>query len=229
MTVGVADSQDRPMTQTRSPDTEQMAAWSGRFGAEYTSRNNLSAAGIDTLYKTTVGSTRSEINDRFLVDVAKDARIVEVGTNVGLQLMLLGEAGWVNLWGIELQWGAIDVARRNVPRANIVQANAFDIPFKDGWFDLAFTSGVLIHIGPGERARAMQEIHRLSRRWIWGYEYWSADLKEVSYRGKKNLLWKADYARMYLDLFPDLTLVKEERLKRLVDDNVDTVFLLEKR
>ena len=213
----------------RTPETEQIAKWAGDFGAEYTRRNDFDAAGVDRLYKETVGYTRTELNARFLGDVPMDARIVEIGTNVGLQQMVLRDAGWTNLWGIELQWGAIDVARQKAPRSNIVQATAFDVPYRDAWFDLAFTSGVLIHISPADLDRAMREVHRLSRRWIWGHEYWNASLIEVPYRGEKNLLWKGDYAKRYLELFPDLRLVKEERYTRPVDGNIDTMFLLEKR
>ncbi len=54
-------------------------------------------------------------------------------------------------------------------------------------------------------------------------------MTEVVYRGQSGLLWKADFARLYTDAFPDLELVSEQRLKYVADDNVDSMFLLRKK
>jgi len=52
---------------------------------------------------------------------------------------------------------------------------------------------------------------------------------EVAYRGHQSLLWKADFARLYLDLFDDLDLVRVERLPYLENANVDAMFLLSRK
>jgi len=52
-------------------------------------------------------------------------------------------------------------------RINIIHGVADDIPFKDGYFDMVFTSGVLIHISPGNINRVLDEIYRCSREYIW--------------------------------------------------------------
>lgn len=215
--------------------TDQMAVWSGEFGAEYTARNPRTIEAYEQGYRDTVGVTRTQLNAEFLADVPKDARILEVGTNVGMQLALLDRAGWRNLYGVELQWGAIDVARGIVPRANIVQGDAFEIPFRGGWFDLVFTSGVLIHIDPFTRYKdgtdlemAMREINRCSRRWIFGDEYYAGQMTEVPYHGRSKLLWKGDYAGAYRGLFPALKLVRDRLLPHVRSPNTDMMFLLEK-
>jgi hypothetical protein len=74
----------------------------------------------------------------------------------------------------------------------------------------------------------LREIHRCTRKYIFGFEYYSEETKEIPYRGYSDLLWKADFARKYLDLFDDLALVKEERIKYLGNENVDAMFLLRK-
>ncbi|MGH7456409.1 MAG: pseudaminic acid biosynthesis-associated methylase, partial [bacterium] len=76
--------------------------------------------------------------------------------------------------------------------------------------------------------KALQEIHRCSRRLIWGFEYFSESYTEVVYRGNAGLLWKTNFPQLYLDTFGDLRLVKEERFKYKDDENVDTMFLLKK-
>jgi hypothetical protein len=57
-------------------------------------------------------------------------------------------------------------------------------------------------------------------------EYYAPQMTEIAYRGNDDLLWKADYARLYLEGFKDLELVKEERLHYLENQNTDNMFLL---
>ena len=94
---------------------------------------------------------------------------------------------------------------------------------------MVFTSGVLIHISPTNVPEALREIYRASQKYIWGFEYWAKEPTEIPYRGHRNLLWKANYAQMYVDLFGDLELIKEEKLKYISNENIDSMFLLKKK
>jgi len=209
--------------------TEQMQKWAGQFGKDYTDRNALSLEEMETLYERNYGQTRTELNERFLKGIDRSIRILEVGSNVGNQLLCLQRMGFNNLYGIELQSYAVELSKSRTRRINIIEGSAFDIPYKDGYFDLVFTSGVLIHVSPSDIALVVREIHRCTREYVWGFEYYADNYTEIPYRGQRNLLWKADFARLYLDQFGDLELVKEERLKYLDNDNIDTMFLLRKR
>ncbi|HVN19623.1 MAG TPA: pseudaminic acid biosynthesis-associated methylase [Dongiaceae bacterium] len=206
--------------------TEQIRTWMGDFGREYTDRNTYTVAGLDELYLRIYGITRTEINQRMLAGIPKDARILEVGCNIGTQLLMLREMGFSNLYGIEIQTYALERASSRLPGAVLVQASAFGIPYADRYFDLVFSSGVLIHIAPADLPNALAEIHRCARTWIWGLEYYAPETTEIAYRGHESLLWKADFARAYLQRFEDLELVREERLRYLENENVDTSFLL---
>ena len=210
-------------------ETPQIKVWQGEFGRAYTDRNTLNPEQVDQLWCRNYGVSRSGINREFLADVPKNARILEVGCNVGNQLLLLQEQGYRDLTAIEIQSYAIETARQRVVGALFRQASALDIPFESGSFDLVFTSGVLIHIAPEDLKRAMFEIHRCARRYIWGAEYFSAEPASVQYRGHDQLLWKMDYAHLYLSTFPDLGLARERRLRYLENENIDTIFLLEKK
>jgi pseudaminic acid biosynthesis-associated methylase len=209
-------------------DTDQIRTWTGYFGREYTDRNAQSPADLDESYRQTYGITRRQLNETFLPAVPKQARILEVGCNMGTQLLLLEEMGYTELYGIEIQSYALQLAQCRLSEAELRQASAFSIPFPDQYFDLVFTSGVLIHISPADLPKALREIYRCSRRWIWGFEYYSPNPTEISYRGHSNLLWKMDYARQYLQEFPHLELVKEERLPYLGSENVDSMFFLKR-
>ena len=208
--------------------TDQMQQWASQFGKEYTERNPHTIEVMDDLYKKQFGLTRTELNLMFLDNFDRSTKILEVGSNVGAQLHGLQSIGFENLYGIELQPYAVEISKQNTKNINLIQGSAFDIPFKDSYFDLVFTSGVLIHINPGDLNIAMREIYRCTSEYIWGFEYYAEKYSEIPYRGRQNLLWKADFAKLYLDKFRDLELVKEKRIKYLDNDNVDSMFLIRK-
>lgn len=210
-------------------ETEQSIAWKSDFGREYTERNTLDVEGLNQLHRRNYGISRRDINVCFLRDIPRDSSFLEVGCNSGNQLLLLQEMGYANLSGVELQPYALEVARQRLPGVTLKLGSALSLPHEDSSFDVVFTSGVLIHISPGDLPRALDEIYRCSKEYIWGMEYHSPDVAEVNYRGHNQLLWKMDYARRYLERFPDLELVAEQRLPYLENKNVDAVFLLRKK
>ncbi len=208
------------------PETKQSEKWRGEFGKEYSERNLLGPEDLDKIYQRNYGVTRTALNRRFLADIPRSVSILEVGCNLGNQLILLKQMGFENLSGIEIREEIVEKAHSRVPWATVMEGSALKIPFDDARFDLVFTSGLLIHIAPQDLRVAMNEIHRCAKRWIWGFEYCAPQMTEVVYRGQAGLLWKADYAHLYAQSFPDLELVLEQRLKYLENDNVDSMFLL---
>lgn len=209
--------------------TEHVSRWGGAFGREYTDRNPQSLEEMEELYRKNFGFSRIELNLEFLGGLDPTIRILEVGSNIGLQLLCLQRMGFNHLYGIELQSYAVEIAKSKSKNINIIQGEASDIPFKDGYFDMVFTSGVLIHINPQSLPDVMREIHRCTKKYIFGFEYYSDKTQEIPYRGNIDLLWKANFAGKYLELFDDLILVKEKRIKYLGNENVDAMFLLKKK
>ncbi len=206
--------------------TQQMQEWASIFGRDYTNRTYQNVEEMNDLYMGNFGINRANLNEQFLDSLDRSIKILEIGCNTGAQLQCLRQMGFTQLYGIELQRYAIKALREQTPYIDVLQGNIFNIPFYDKCFDLVFTSGILIHIHPNDLHIAMNEIYRCTKKYIWGYEYYSDKYTMVSYRDKKNLLWKADFMQMYLDQFPNLVLVKENRLKYLKNDNVDSMFLL---
>ena len=201
---------------------KQNEKWSGKFGEMFTDRNLFDRVNDDYLKK--YGKTRVDINNEIIGNLDRDIRILEVGCGIGNQLMYLYGAGFKNLYGIDLSKYAVDSSYN----FNIIQGNVLDIPFKDDFFDMVFTSGLLIHINPSDIVFSMSEIYRCTKKYIWGLEYYSDELTCLTYRNEKDLMWKTNYAHLYLDVFPDLQLVKEIKIPYLDNDNIDTIFLLEK-
>ncbi len=207
--------------------TTQEKFWSSKFGQEYVSRNTFDPKELDQLYISYFGISRSRLNKEFLGNL-KINNVLEVGCNMGNQLALLQKQGFKNLYGIEIYPEAVEQAKVHTRGINIIQGSGFNLPFKDSYFDLVFTSGVLIHTNLKDVKKLMKEICRVSNKYIWGYEYYHPKHKIINYRGNKNRAWKGDFCKLYMDYFPHLKLVKKHRLKYLNSDNIDEMFLLKK-
>jgi pseudaminic acid biosynthesis-associated methylase len=170
--------------------TPQLALWRSEFGRSYTDRNDLERP------------ARIAAWQRILPQGVE--RALEVGCNAGWNLTYLSRLGVADLTGIEPQSYAVRRARERSTDHAIVHGTAFDLPFRDRWFDLAFTSGVLIHIGPEQLGTALDEIYRVSRRWIVAIEYDHPTELEIEYRGHGGALWKRDHGKAWRDRHPDL-------------------------
>jgi|SRR3989338_2612188 len=207
--------------------TKEEKFWSSKFGQGYVSRNKFDPKGLDQLYVSKFGTSRSKLNKEFLQNI-KVNNVLEVGCNIGNQLALLQKQGFKNLYGVDIYPEAVEQAKFHTKHINIIQGSAFDLPFKDRYADLVFTAGVLIHINPKNLKKAMSEIYRSSKKYIWGYEYYHPQHVAIDYQGNKDRLWKGDFCQMYLDSFPNLKVVKRKKLKYLDSNNADEMFLLKK-
>lgn len=208
--------------------TKQIEFWDGNFGKEYTDRNSFDQKEWDNFYISTWGKTKLEMNQNLIGHLPKDIKILEVGCNIGLQLDGLQRMGFTNLYGIELQQYAVEKAKEYTRNINLIQGSGFDIPFKDNYFDIVCTNGVLIHIAPENYKSIMGEMVRCSKKYVMGFEYFADEVTPISYRGNKNYLWKANFAKLFIEESKNLKLVKEEFYKYLQSENIDCMYLLEK-
>ncbi len=90
---------------------------------------------------------------------------------------------------------------------HVLDATLASIPLPDASVDLAFTSGVLIHVPEEALDRAYSELHRVSRRYIACIEYFAPTPEIVRYRGEEDLLFKRDFGDHWLTLFPSMRVV----------------------
>ncbi len=173
--------------------TAQLGLWQSEFGRDYTDRNDHEKPERLATWRRILGHIQPQ-------------RVIEVGCNVGWNLAYLDKLGVPELYGVEPQAYAVQRARARAPGFGVLQGNAFELPFRDGWCDLAFTSGVLIHISPTEIHRALDEIYRVSRRWIVAIEYDGPVEQEINYRGHAGALWKRDHGALWHQRHPNLRL-----------------------
>ena len=145
-------------------ETPQIRERKGDFGREYTDRNVLDPEALDRLYLDNYGVSRTELNRGFLEGIPLDAQILEVGCNVGNQLLPLQRSGYKSLYGIEIQKYAVDRAQQRVPRGTVLEGSALEIPYPDQHFDLVFTSGVLIQMAPQNLPKVLGRFIEPQRR-----------------------------------------------------------------
>lgn len=212
------------MTDFANPQEE---IWAGPKGDAYVETYQLSPKQLDKKWvKAQTGVEKSEMNTLCFLPVPKDAKILEVGCNVGNQMALLNQQGWRNICGVELNKSAVVKARER--GLTVVQGNALDLEQPDDSIDLVYTCWVLGHIAPPKNlADATDEIYRVSRKWISGCEPFFTGRKILNLR--PDYLWRGDYCAYYLRRFPSLRLVNRYNYKNPRVPGWSTeMFLLEK-
>ncbi len=211
-------------------ETNQTKVWTSEFGKNYNSRNIY-----DTLedhnnsYYEFYGKSKDDLNKEILKELPKDLKILEVGSNVGYQLASLKRYGFTKLFGIEIQRECVDKSKKLWDGIDIIYGSGFDIPYKDNFFDLVFTNNVLIHISPNDIDLVLDEMYRVSAKYIYGFEYFSENYETVEYRNHKDLLWKTDFESLFLKKFKNIKSVFNKKYNCLnFEGNIDKAYILEK-
>jgi len=176
---------------------KQGLAWAGEFGDQYTERNIINYQNHLPIWLRVV---------RELGPSWRDLSVLEVGCNRGHNLTALSFLGIDYLVGIDINKLALSEAKKTHYHAQY--GNVLNIPFDYSSFDLVFTMGVLIHIAPKNLATAIQEMYRVSRRYVLAIEYPAKEEVVVPYRGSNEMLWKRDFQKEFTDTCPSLQLVK---------------------
>lgn len=163
---------------------KQLNRWRGRFGAEYTRRNDVE------------WSSRIPIFER-IMDGLEIESVLEVGCNKGHNLLAIYDIiGDKKIYGIEPNHYARTLAQEE--GLNVIDGDICDIPFKKDYFDLVFTYGVLIHLPEHSLPTALNELYMTSKRYIVLAEYFSEEDEMIPYRGYDDMLWKRNFPRWFL-------------------------------
>ena len=152
---------------------------------------------------------------------------MELGCNVGLNLGILENMGFNNLTGLEINSETIKLAKTRNPQITFINSSIEEYDSENEKFDLVFTAGVLIHINPKVLDLILNKIIKLTTRYIFGFEYFSEKLEEISYRGNENVCWKRNFPSAYNKLLPEIKTVKEQKFY-YKNNSCDIAFLLEK-
>jgi pseudaminic acid biosynthesis-associated methylase len=189
--------------------TDLESLWSGEFGDAYVDRNSVEVP------------ERSEFWRGVLARFPTQS-VLEVGCAHGENLRHLSQLlAPHEVWGVDLNASALAAVPQVAPGTNAAWALARDLPFRDRFFDMVFTVGLLIHMPEGTLDTVMREIVRCSRRWVLCGEYQSDKTVDINYRDRPGILFKRDYGRLYQDVVPELALRESGYLER--DQGFDRV------
>jgi len=99
-----------------------------------------------------------------LVDPQPGMKVLDVGCGTGTHLALYAASG-CGVTGVDLNSDMIArAASRLGPDADVREADATDLPFDDGAFDVAIGMLVLHEMSPADRRLALVEMARVARR-----------------------------------------------------------------
>lgn len=139
--------------------------------------------------------------NKILNKISKESieSILECGSNIGRNINFLNNV--------------LPFASKNIieisPEAYSIVTTKYQIsetflgPIKNaqfsGTFDLVFSSGVLIHVHPDDLLQTISRIYQLSNKYVLIIEYFSRTPQMIEYRGQKNLLFKQDFGKLFLE------------------------------
>ena len=121
-----------------------------------------------------LGKPRREFDRDYLVDVPRDARILEVGSGYGRQLENLRGLGFSRLIGMDINLPGL--CQAVTPG---VQGDWSFLPFRNESIDMVCTTGTLMHVHPMDLRNVVDELVRVAKQWIFCFEQVNA-LKATS-------------------------------------------------
>lgn len=204
-------------SQSNQEASRLESLWSGEFGDAYVDRNLGAYASREPFW-------------RQMIEKVSPSRVLEVGCNVGGNLRWIAPSLAAGATaGIDVNLKALSALRTEFPEVNAILGSARELPFKDGWFDLVFTMGVLIHQPEDSVLDVMSEMARCSSRYVLCGEYFAAETTEVAYRGVAGALFKRDYGKAFVEVDPSLTLIETGHLTAAEGFDDITWWLFEKK
>lgn len=124
------------------------------------------------------------------VKVLKPQEVLEVGSNFGRELKFL--EGLTKLYGIDINSEKIETAKKYV-HGSFKVADACSIPYKNDRFDLVYGTGVFCHNSSEKIASFINEMYRVSHKYILIVEYVGSHLSKNVVGNCKQNTWIHDY------------------------------------
>jgi len=211
---------------------EQQEFWKGKHGNEWTERL-LTMKSAYQNWEADSGVKLKDLLQEFFHDIPKNSKIIEMGCGPGWVLKTLEELGYTKLHGIDINDNAIRVARKNHPKIRF-SAGPLEAVTITHWYDTVLTSAFLIHIHPDNLDNTMKIIYNTANKYIFGRELSSTSPEECpienpNKRKWKNQYWTRRFKVKWLELFPDLKVVKYKLIPMMSKQYIQTeVYLLEK-
>jgi pseudaminic acid biosynthesis-associated methylase len=172
---------------------KQEKLWHSEYAHEYIARNsNFDVeSGISAWKNMLTGIVLEEIKT-----------VLEFGCNIGRNLAVLEQFIPNSKKSIvEISPEAFKIVTTRFNLSSAQNTSILDSSFDSHSQDLVFTSGVLIHVEPGDLLKTMTKMYEISNRYILICEMFSRTPKTVNYRNSDDLLFTRDFGRYFMENF----------------------------
>ena len=165
---------------------KQEIFWQGKFGIDYIKRNisKKLKKNTDVFFKRIFNKNPN----------LKISNMIELGANVGNNLESFSKNfKKIEMTAVEINKKACEILSKNNLKINVLNKNIASLNLKKK-YDLVLVKGVLIHINPKQLVKVYSKIFNLSKKYILIAEYYNPTPIKIMYRGKKDKLFKRDFA-----------------------------------
>ena len=149
---------------------------------------------FDAQWETRDAPLRGLIAER--VTAFSPASVLEVGCGVGANLHNIDAPETA---GIDISEAAIEYARSKLPGCHLQSGPAHKLPYDTDSFDVVFTCGLLVCIGPDRATEVLRELLRTSRGVVLLAEG-GAPEGRVDWNNGETTYWRRDYERALREL-----------------------------
>lgn len=118
---------------------------------------------------------------KFIRDLVVSLRaqsVLEIGCSAGNDLKLLPDH--ITVSGIDTSDDAITLARENLPSFDFKLGSITSIPFENDSVDLVFTRNLFNHLDEQDIKKAIDELFRVSKKYIFNIELFSENEEKIS-------------------------------------------------
>ena len=209
---------------------KQQDFWTGKLGQSWAERLRT-FSGAYSNWENDSGWKLKDLLEVYFKNVHKDTNILEVGCGTGWVLNTLEDLGFKNLFGIDVNEKAIEIAKENNPKMRFTCAPIEKLNIRH-FYNLILTSAFLIHIHPDNLDDTMTRIYNSTTKYIFGRELSTKKPEENPGDSKRfeGQYWTRNFKDKWLEMFPDLKVAAGDYLpmKDKKDWVYTEVYLLEK-
>ncbi len=142
-------------------------------------------------------SKYNEEFSKFIRDLATSLRannVLEVGCNSGNDLRSFPKD--FDVHGVDLNDHALDIAKKKLPSFKFQNGSIIDLPYEDSSIDFVFTHYVLNYISENEIDKAINELYRVSKKYILNCELYDENESPIDGNSK---LWKRNIYKRWVN------------------------------
>ena len=128
---------------------------------------------------------------KFTRDLAISLRcssILEIGCGTGIDLRLIPDT--FQIYGIDLNDNALDIAKKKMPNADFRNENITNLPFEDSSIDFVFTHQLLNYLDDDTLEKGISEMHRVAGKYIMNCEKFNETEKQIDENHKFRNMYK---------------------------------------